>query len=299
MPNNNVSRRGLIQAGIGFAAAQTARSLPSKATLTASEVVERIRQHVGIPWRTHTVDKIVAGAEDTPVRGIATTMMATVDVLQRAAASGNNMVITHETPFYMHQDQTADLANDPTFQAKMKFIREHNLVLFHFHDHWHARHPDGIAVGMMQELGWTQHMVDAQDPHRFSFPGIPLEQFAAEIQSRLHARTMRVVGNPKLPVHHVLTSWGYISRMPGIAQFREPGVDVLIGGETREWELVEYAYDSYMLGEKKALILIGHVLSEQGGMKYCAEWLRPFIPEVPVEFTPTREPFWNPKHPVA
>jgi hypothetical protein len=36
-------------------------------------------------------------------------------------------------------------------------------------------------------------------------------------------------------------------------------------------------------GKKKALIILGHVVSEQAGMKYCAEWLRTFITEVPVE----------------
>ena len=73
----------------------------------------------------------------------------------------------------------------------------------------------------------------------------------------------------------------------------------LIAGETREWELVEYAQDCISSGNKKALLLLGHVVSEQAGMKYCAEWLRPFIPEVPVQFIPAREPFWNPDLPVA
>ena len=87
--------------------------------------------------------------------------------------------------------------------------------------------------------------------------------------------------------------------MPGIPQFREAGVDLFIVGETREWELVEYAQDSITRGEKKALIVLGHVVSEQAGMKYCAEWLQPFVPEIPVEFISAREPFWRPDKPPA
>ena len=34
-------------------------------------------------------------------------------------------------------------------------------------------------------------------------------------------------------------------------------------------------------------------------MKYCAEWLKGFIPEVPIEFVPASEPFWAPDHPVG
>ncbi len=32
-------------------------------------------------------------------------------------------------------------------------------------------------------------------------------------------------------------------------------------------------------------------------MKYCAEWLKSFISEVPIEFVPAAEPFWRPDQP--
>jgi hypothetical protein len=52
--------------------------------LTAREVVARIQQRVGVPWQSDTVDTFKAGNPDSPVSGIAVTMMATLDVLQRA-----------------------------------------------------------------------------------------------------------------------------------------------------------------------------------------------------------------------
>jgi hypothetical protein len=39
-------------------------------------------------------------------------------------------------------------------------------------------------------------------------------------------------------------------------------------------------------------VLINHVASEQAGMRYCADWLKPIVPEVPVEFIASQEPFW-------
>jgi hypothetical protein len=36
------------------------------------------------------------------------------------------------------------------------------------------------------------------------------------------------------------------------------------------------------------------VVSEESGMKYCAEWLKQFVTEVPVQFVPAPEPFWIP-----
>ena len=287
---SNLSRRSFILSGSAALTAHLAKADATPPSFTAGEIVDRIRKQVGIPWRTQTVDLIVAGDEKTPVHGIATTMMATLDVVQRAAAAGKNMIVTHETPFYLHQDHTEDIKDDPTLQYKLEFIRKHNMAIFHFHDHWHARKPDGIATGMMQQLNWEKN-VDPDNPKLFTFSGEPLAHFCRDMQSKLKDRTIRVVGDPHMPVKRVLASWGFVSRMPGITLFARPDVDVFIAGETREWELVEYVRDSITAGNKKALILLGHVVSEQGGMIYCADWLRSFIPEVPIEFIPTREPF--------
>jgi putative NIF3 family GTP cyclohydrolase 1 type 2 len=299
MNHHDVSRRSLLLGGAGLAAANPAWAQQTNILLTAGQVLERIKAHVGVPWREQTVDRLIAGGLDTPVRGIATTMMATLDVLQRAAAAGKNMVITHESTFFSHQDTTDQLTNDPTYQYKLDFCRQRNLVSFHFHDHWHAHQPDGIALGMAQELGWEKN-ADPNNIRLFSFPSpTPLAQFVKGIQTRLKVRTMRVVGHPNLSVNRAIASWGYVSEFPGIPLLARPDIDVLIVGETREWELVEYAQDTMSSGKNKALIILGHVVSEQAGMKYCAEWLKQFIPEVPIEFIAAPEPFWNPDHPVG
>jgi putative NIF3 family GTP cyclohydrolase 1 type 2 len=225
-------------------------------------------------------------------------MMATLDVVQRAAAAGKNMVITHEPTYYSHQDRIDQLTSDATYQFKLDFLRKNDMAVFHFHDHWHARRPDGIAAGMARELGWEQN-ADPQNPRQFTFPGTPLARRARDMQSRLKIRTMRVVGDPRLAVKRVAASWGNVSQFPGIPLLAHPEVDVLVVGETHEWELVEYAQDMIASGKKKALILMGHVVSEQSGMKLCAEWLRSFVTEVPIEFIAAAEPFWNPDKPVA
>jgi len=289
---DNPSRRAFVLAGAGIAAASSVMP-QGGGPLTASQIIDRIKKNVGIPWRAQTVDNVVAGNPDTPVTGIATTMMATLDVIERSAAAGKNLVITHEPTFYMHQDKTEALVGDATYQFKTEFIRKHGMVVFHFHDHWHARRPDGIAAGMARELGWEAN-ADPADLRLFTFPETPLAHFAKQIASRLGIRTMRVVGDPNLPVHRAIASWGYVMREPGIQLLARPDVNVLICGETWEWELVEYAQDIIATGKEKALILLGHVVSEQAGMKYCAEWLKSFITEVPIEFIAAPEPFWSP-----
>jgi putative NIF3 family GTP cyclohydrolase 1 type 2 len=297
MNTYDASRRAFLLGSVGLAAAQLGRAQGAQ-PLTAGQVIDRIKANVGIPWRAQTVDNIIAGAAETPVTGIATTMMATLDVVERAAAASRNMVITHESTFFSHQDRTDQIQQDPTYRFKLDFLNKNKMVVFHFHDHWHGRKPDGIAVGMMRELGWEKY-ADAQNPRSFTLPEVTLARLAKEIEAKLRIRTMRVVGDPKLPVRRVLASWGNVSLMPGLPFLARPDVDVLVVGETHEWELVEYAQDAIAAGGKKALIVLGHVVSEQAGMKYCAEWLKGFVTEVPVEFIAAAEPFWRPDQPVA
>lgn len=296
-----IARRGLISSWLAAAAAvsasaASASAAPSAAgvtaTVTAREVIERIKANVGVPWRQQTVDNLIAGDPETPVTGIATTMMATLDVLMRAARGGKNMVITHESTFFSHQDAVESLGGDETYRDKLEFIRRNGMAVFHFHDHWHARQPDGINAGMARELGW-EHYAEAGNPKLYVLPETSLAALAREMARRLGARTLRVVGDPKQRVRRVQTSWGYVGLGPGISLISRADVDALAIGETREWELVEYVQDMNASGRrKKALIVIGHVASEQAGMKLCAEWLRGILPGVPVEFVAAGEPFW-------
>lgn len=293
MTSYNPSRRTFLMASLGLSAARLIR--PTTQPLSVGQVIDRIKTNVAIPWREQTVDNLIAGTSQIPVNGIASTMMATLDVLQRAAAKGLNMVITHEPTYYSHQDRIEPIQQDSLYQVKRDFIQQQGMAVFHFHDHWHARRPDGIATGMIRELGWEKN-TDPQNPRLFTFAETPLARFAQGMASKLNIQTMRVIGDPQLPVKRVLASWGNVSLMPGIPYLAQ--ADVLVVGETHEWELVEYVQDAITSGQKKALIILGHLVSEQAGMKYCAEWLKGFIPEVPVEFIAASEPYWRPDRPV-
>jgi putative NIF3 family GTP cyclohydrolase 1 type 2 len=265
--------------------------------LTAREVIARIQAHAGIPWQQETVDTFKAGNPDAEVHGIAVTMMATLDVLQRAAAAGQNLIITHEPTFYNHLDKPDDLEqkeNDPVLAAKREFIREHNLVIWRFHDHWHRMKRDGIEAGMARALDWEKYQ-DTSNQYLFSISETDLEHLAADLKSRLKIRVMRVVGDPKLKINKVALVPGASGFAKETRALEKSDVQVLVTGEPREWETVEYVADAVTEGKPKALIILGHIPSEQAGMDECTRWLKTFVSEVPVEFVPAREPFWEPK----
>jgi putative NIF3 family GTP cyclohydrolase 1 type 2 len=263
--------------------------------LTAHEVVALIQQHVGVPWQAETVDTFKAGNPDAAVTGIAVTMMATMDVLQRAAASGDNLIITHEPTFYNHLDkldQLGEKENDPVLAAKLAFIAEHKLVVWRFHDHWHRRRPDGIIAGMVHALGWEKYQ-DAKNDFLFSIPETTFEKLAGELKSRLSTHAMRIIGDPMLKVKRVAFVPGASGFAAETRALEMPGVDVLITGESREWETVEYVADAVTQGKSKGLIILGHIPSEQAGMEECARWLKTFMNGVRVDFVVTDDPFWK------
>jgi putative NIF3 family GTP cyclohydrolase 1 type 2 len=276
----------------GFSAA-SAQDRP----LTARDVIQRIQEHVGVPWQKETVDTFKAGDPDTKVTGIAVTMMATFDVLQRAAASGANLVITHEPTFYNHLDDLKEIPqkeNDAVLSEKLAFIKEHHLVVWRFHDHWHRRTPDGIEAGMVRALGWEAFQ-DKQNQYLFTIPEITLDKLAAELKTRLELRTVRVVGDPQMKITRVALSPGAAGMQREIGALENPDIQLLITGESREWETVEYAADAVSEKKNKALIVLGHIPSEQAGMEECTRWLKTFVTEVPVKFVPAAQPFWSSK----
>ena len=262
---------------------------------TAREVVAAIQEHVGVPWKTQTVDTFKAGNPETRVTGIAVTMMATLEVLQRAAAKGENLVITHEPTFYNHLDRPEGMdENDAVWKEKREFIEKNTMVVWRFHDHWHLRNPDGILAGMMKSLGWEKYQ-SAENSHLFTVPEITLEKLAAEVAKQLDTPVLRVVGNPAMKVTKLALSPGSAGFERETHALEMENVEVLLVGETREWETVEYAADAVTEGKRKALIVIGHVPSEQAGMEECPRWLKTFVKSVPVEFLPTKQPFWTPE----
>jgi len=261
-------------------------------TTTARQIVAEIQKQASVPWNSNTVDTFKAGDPDTPVTGIAVTMMATMDVLERASAKGLNFVITHEPTFYAHLDTPEGLPeSDPVWSEKRAFIEKHDMVVWRFHDHWHMRQPDGIEAGVVQTLGWEKFQ-SPDSQFLFVLPQTTLKKLAEEIARKLGSPVVRVIGEPSMGVTKVAFSPGAAGFPAEARALERDDVQVLLVGETREWETVEYAADAVTQHRNKALIVIGHIPSEQPGMEECARWLKRFVTQVPVEFVPAQQPFW-------
>lgn len=55
----------------------------------------------------------------------------------------------------------------------------------------------------------------------------------------------------------------------------------------------EYVVDAVALGINKGWIMLGHAVSEEAGMLEMPQWVKGFVPEVPVQLVRAGEPFWG------
>lgn len=262
--------------------------------MKAREVIDLIHQNIGFTWREGFRDVFKVGNPDLEVKGIATTVMSTFDQLKRSHAAGMNLIISHEPTFWSDSDSIADIGNDPVFQAKQKYCLDNDLVVWRFHDNWHARNkPDMEAYATARMLGLASaNPAEYTDQRQiFTIPETTLGEFAQRVKALMKVKTLRVVGDPKARVRRIICGVG--SGTPALS----PDVDVAIGGEGIEtdgnFDSTEYARDAAALGISKGFIILGHLVSEEPGMESCAQWLRTFVKDVPVEFIPAGEPFWS------
>lgn len=298
----DLSRRQFAALAAAVAAApftQDAR-LSAADPVTAEQVIDRIRKNIGVEWKPDSVDAIKAGSPSTRVTGIVTTSMATLQVLRQAVKSGSNFVISAQPTFFGRADSPTPPAPrgggapapDRVFEAKNQFIIKNNLVVFRLSEHWKLRRPDPLAQGLAAALGWTRYQ-SAADPSRIDIPPVALRALAASVTNGLRARGgVRVIGEPALSVRR-------IGLLPGTTPIQSalkmlPDVDVIIAGEVREWESVEYVRDQVFSGAGKGLILVGRVVSEEPGMAVCADWLKTLVTEVPVRHISAGDPYWRP-----
>ena len=258
--------------------------------LTATEVIELIIQKTEAPVLQNTVDVIKEGDSETPVTGIITTMFATMDVLKEAVTKKCNLIIVHEPLYFNHLDNKDQFTNDPVFLEKQRFILDNKLVIWRFHDYIHSMKPDGIGMGMLLKLGWEEYQENSL-LDRFIIPETKLENLLQELKEKFPDHAFHVIGRPATIVSKIAFAAGAPGSRAHIDALK--AYDVVIAGESPQWETYEYTRDAVLQGKSKAVVFIGHINSEEAGMEYCATWLKSFIRDIPIHFVSSGSSFWT------
>ena len=226
-------------------------------------------------------DTLKAGNEDTEVTGVVTTFLATAEVIEKTAAFGANLIITHEPTFYHHDDTPVTFPNDAVIRQKTEMLMQHNVAVFRYHDFWHRHQPDGIYTGVIRQLGWQTYL---QQGTRgvFVLPPTSLRDLIKQVKTRFGVRTVQVIGDEDTSHERVGLFAGSLGPYWQLPSITNDKLDLLICGEIDEWALSEYVRDARTYGHNLALMIVGHEPSEEAGMAYLAEWLKPKLPGLTV-----------------
>jgi putative NIF3 family GTP cyclohydrolase 1 type 2 len=256
---------------------------------TVQEIMDLILKEVpGAPFK-ETVDTLKSGSGDQKVTGIITTMFSTIDVINAAVKRNANFIIAHEPTFYNHTDNKTQVKNNTVVEEKAALLEKHTITVWRFHDYCHALQPDAISYGVAKNAGWLPYY--KKEEPLLEIPAINFGALIQHLKKSLDIAHVRVIGDLQQTCQRVALlpgAWGGDEQMEVVLQHRP---DVLIVGETREWETVEFIRDGKLLGSKTALIILGHSVSEEPGMEWVAKWLQPKLPGMPITHIASKDPF--------
>ncbi len=254
--------------------------------MTIRAFIDWLKTSIELEWKETAVDDFLYGDPDVELKNIAVTMMATREVLEEAVNRGCNLIITHEPVFYNHHNNIQHFSNDAVYTAKVEYLRNNRLCVFHLHDNLHHAKSDYIAVGMAQKLGWGTYRTD-DSFKSFRMPEVKLGHILRDIEVNLEPTAIRYIGDKASVYENVITSWGFMMIENGIRLINSHENSVLIAGETHEWEFVEYVHDAHRMGLKKALVIVGHIPSEESGVEFFCNYLREKSPSLPIVYIKT------------
>ncbi|GAB2564787.1 Nif3-like dinuclear metal center hexameric protein [Spirosoma areae] len=257
---------------------------------TVGQVMDLMMKTIPNAPFAKTVDTLKSGSSSQTVTGIVSTMFATTEVIEKTIAAGANFIIAHEPTFYNHADETDWLQTDDVFRHKHELLTKNGIAVWRFHDYWHAHRPDGIRTGMLAALGWENYM-DAQKPSLLTVPATPLHQLITHVKAKLGIKLVRVVGDTAQICQRVLLMPGASGGRNQITSIEQIKPDVVLCGESSEWETPEYVRDARRQGQKLSLVVLGHIMSEAAGMEWLVPWLKPQLPGVTITYIPSGNPF--------
>ncbi len=265
--------------------------------MTIQTVIDKILAYHPPLQREETCDGFKCGYPEDEVTGIVTTCCASVEVIRKAIELRANLIICHEPAYYLHMDPTDWLeGKNQVYDEKRSLCEEHRIAIWRDHDHIHTHKPDGISYGLMKELHWEEYLLeDGDKPIRFHLPQTTVRELALNLKEKIGLNGVRVIGNLDAKVQNVVVC-GHI--LPGDEEKEKSttrllmgdDVDVLIPGEMIDWTTACFARDAAQLGKNKAIIHLGHINSEELGMKYAAVWVKELVgPDVRVQFVPSAD----------
>lgn len=259
-------------------------------------------------------DNYKFGDPEDECTGIATAIVADIDVIRKAAEINANLLIVHEPTFYSTPDfpDWRSGGRNEVYEEKCRLLEKNGITIWRNHDHMHAHRPDLIFEGVIKYWGWQDYLCE-DDPfdvpfgYTFKLPQMRVDELGRLLCRKLKLNGLRYLGNDDALIRYAAIvghlSGGFgdlpspdpaLHREYGtdLIKSMERGLDVIIPGEVIEWTTLSYVRDAVQLGKNKAVMNIGHFSMEELGMRYAEDWIKELVNhELPVNYIPSGDIF--------
>lgn len=251
--------------------------------ITVGQIMDMFIKTVPNAPFKQTVDTLKAGNRDIAVKGIVTAMFPTVPVIRKAIDLNANFIVCHEPTFYNHEDDVSWLQHNDVYGYKAAMLKEHNIAIWRNHDYIHSLVPDGVEEGVLAKLEWKKYQKSRGV--LLMEPGISLGGLISHTKEKLDIEKVRYIGDLQQNCRKILLMVGAAGGKAQISAINAIKPDVLVCGEISEWETAEYVRDARAEGMSHiALVVLGHIASEQAGSEFMRDWLKERLPGLPVTY---------------
>ena len=267
--------------------------------MTIQSIVDGILAYHPDIGDRRTCDVIIGADPNVECTGIVVSIEPTVAVIRKAIELGANFIFVHEPTFFSGYDDECEwLEGNEVYEEKKALLVDNGIVVFRDHDHIHMHNPDGIFHYMLKQLGWLEYTdPGAKRATEITLPETTLGELIKHVKKAMGLETIRYIGNLDAKVSKIgfcghlfpneSTNWSNNAQVAASWKY-----DVIIPGEIVEWTVPQYYRDAALLGKDKGMILPGHFVSEEAGMRWAVEWLRPIVgDELPLTFVAAGDMF--------
>ncbi len=133
--------------------------------------------------------------------------------------------------------------------------------------------------------------MDPQKPYVLQVSSASLGSIIDLTKKKLHIAHVRYIGDKTQLCSRIAFIPGAAGGRTQMNAIATEKPDLLIIGELEEWETSEYVRDLRSSGAKTALLVLGHIVSEEPGLEWLEKWLQPQIPAIKVTHIPSGDAF--------
>ncbi len=279
--------------------------------LNVSDVISKLHATAGPGWKDAPWDGLQAGGMDVPVSGIAVVWSPGLALLKEVVARGCNLVLCKDPVYWFEKEDPLKnpdsatsrvaegivgftawdvIAKTSIYRIKHDYIATNKLNIYRISENWDGGH-ELATLGLLRTLGWKQtdsFVADDRFPNtRTAIVEIPAEELirvAEHAKKSVGSKSTRLLGDRSAKVTKVAVHPGFLTIPAATRIGQTPGLDVILTGETCEWEALTYAEDWISSGRGKGLIMMGLAPASDTAAREVAAWVHQVIPSAKVEF---------------